>query len=113
MRGGPYSANPIPGHLLTKKQRDAFLAKVVKTECCWVWTGSTTGHPTHPYGRFRIGKKTYPAHRVAWFLHTGDQIEDGLVIDHECDVTRCVRPDHLRVVTQSENLYASYDRGRR
>ena len=31
-------------------------------------------------------------------------IPDGLVIDHVCNNRGCVRPDHLRPVTQRENI---------
>lgn len=103
---GPYSARPVPD--LNPAQAAAYWSKVTRTPGCWVWTGATTGHPTHPYGRFRIGSGHYVAHRVSWALHYGN-VPHGVVIDHLCKVTRCVRPDHMRAVTQQVNV-ASGDR---
>lgn len=44
------------------------------------------------------------AHRVLYDLLVGP-VPDGLVLDHfACDNPPCVRPDHVRPVTQRENL---------
>lgn len=42
------------------------------------------------------------AHRVTYEHHRG-AIPVGLVIDHLCRVKACCNPDHLEVVTQTEN----------
>ena len=46
-----------------------------------------------------------PAHRFALWL-AGVELPDGMVGEHGCDETLCVRvhPRHLRVATQSDNL---------
>lgn len=36
-------------------------------------------------------------------MHVGP-IPEGLVIDHTCHVRLCVKPDHLRAVTQKQNV---------
>lgn len=43
------------------------------------------------------------AHRVAWELVNGP-IPDGMFLDHRCANPSCVNPEHLRIVTVSENL---------
>ena len=102
MNRGSNTARQVPP--LNDKQLRAYWAKVVKTPYCHVWTGGTTGHKTHPYGNFRIGERMFLAHRVAYYLSTGENPPAGMVIDHVCRVTRCVNPEHLEVVTQQENL---------
>lgn len=73
---------------------------------CWPWTGYTE---PNGYGRVWAGSKPVLAHRLAYVLATGRQIPEGLVIDHVCygGQLGCCRPDHMRVVTQSENARAA------
>lgn len=67
---------------------------------CWNWTGRDSGNG---YGMIRIKGKTIMAHRAVWNLMRGD-IPDGLVLDHLCRNTHCVRPDHLEPVEHGENI---------
>ena len=76
-----------------------FMAKVEKTEDCWLWRGSIL---RNGYGQFYSGGP-YLAHRYSYEVHKGP-IPNGLVIDHLCRVRHCVNPDHLEAVTQSINL---------
>lgn len=77
-----------------------FWANVEKTDTCWNWLGPIT----NGYGRFNLytGKQVY-AHRQA-YIWEHERVPEGLVIDHLCRNTRCVRPDHLEAVTQAENV---------
>lgn len=49
--------------------------------------------------------KTTGTHRISWELLNG-AIPEGKVIDHICRNRACVAPDHLRLVTQQENVMA-------
>ena len=69
---------------------------------CWVWIGANTGGE-HPYGVTWDGTRRVKAHRFSYEA-SGRTIPDGLVIDHLCRNTRCVRPSHLEPVTAAENI---------
>lgn len=77
-----------------------FWVRVDQSGDCWVWTRGRS----HGYGTFYIPgiKNPISAHRFSYELLMGP-IPDGLVIDHICHNTTCVRPDHLRAVTQKQN----------
>ena len=68
---------------------------------CWLWTGGAIGKG---YGFFGVDADVRVlAHRFAWELLVG-AIPDGMLLDHRCHVRRCVNPEHLRVVTNKQNL---------
>lgn len=81
--------------------RTRFWEKVDKSGTCWIWTATVSIGGR--YGAIRVDRKMRPAHRVAYELERGP-IPDGLEIDHLCGNTRCVRPDHLELVTHRENM---------
>lgn len=83
---------------LTLEQR--FWAKVNKTDGCWEWTGSVT---VDGYGMININGRMQRAHRVSWGWANGP-IPNKMVVDHRCTNPPCVNPEHLRVVTNSQNM---------
>jgi hypothetical protein len=63
--------------------------KVQKTGYTFMWNnGKTTG-----------------AHRISWEILNGP-VPDGAVIDHLCGNRACVAPNHLRAISQQENIMA-------
>ncbi len=65
---------------------------------CWPWTaGKRDG-----YGSFWLNGRDWPAHRIAYWLATGDDL-DGALIDHRCRNKGCVHAAHLRPATHGEN----------
>ena len=90
-----------------------FWAMVNKTKRCWIWTGSK--HP-RGYGQLVIGTRTNRrvvlAHRFAWELKHGP-IPAGKNACHRCDNPQCVRPSHLFLGSQSDNMRDMYRKGRR
>ena len=77
-----------------------FWAKVRKTETCWIWLSAKRqwGH-----GKFNIGGRWYGAHRLAYEECVGP-IPPGKLVLHRCDNASCVRPDHLYVGTNFDNM---------
>lgn len=47
--------------------------------------------------------KTLSAHRLAYWVAKG-AITGELVVDHICRNRKCINPDHLRLLTASENM---------
>ena len=68
---------------------------------CMIWTGSRS----RGYGRLHVGGVPVYAHRFAYEQFVGP-IPDGLVIDHLCRNRGCCNPEHLRVCTNRENIFA-------
>lgn len=67
---------------------------------CWEWVGAVG---SGGYGHMRVEGKTPKAHRISYELNVGP-IPEGLVLDHLCRNTLCVRPEHLEPVTQRVNV---------
>lgn len=84
-----------------------FWSRVDNTGECWLWTGSQRDG----YGRLLFQGRFKLAHRVAWELTNGP-IPDGLYVCHTCDNPPCVRPAHLFVGSQQDNLNDMVAKGR-
>jgi hypothetical protein len=76
----------------TVEQR--FWSKVSKSNQCWLWTANAL-----PAG-------------YSWLLTRGE-IPEGQQVLHKCDNPSCVRPDHLFLGTQQDNVDDMIKKGRR
>jgi hypothetical protein len=101
---------------LTAKQFNNFWSKVEKTEDCWNWTA----HTNNGYGRVNINYKVYLAHKLSMFIsgYISDPLKKeigarGVVIMHTCDNRLCIRPSHLKIATQKENMQDAKSKGRK
>lgn len=70
---------------------------------CWIWQGYI--HKGDGYGRYRLPgmKWDKTAHRVVYELYYDETIPSDMTIDHLCLNKLCVNPEHLQVVSRSEN----------
>lgn len=71
------------------------------TECIEAKTSTIV----NGYHKLWVNKKMTRAHRWVWQLINGP-IPEGMVIDHLCSNRACIAIDHLRMVTQQENIMA-------
>jgi hypothetical protein len=69
------------------------------TTCCWQWIAAKNDGG---YGQFWYGGGMRRAHRVAWLLDGRPLPQKPLTLDHICRNTLCVRIDHLRVATKTQ-----------
>jgi len=75
---------------------------------CWNWlAGKTKGG----YGVFKIKRKSYYAHRIAWELTNG-KISEGIDACHHCDNRGCCNPAHCFLGTQADNASDMCRKGR-
>lgn len=99
--GGKYCSQQCYHHRTGETIASRFWSSVLKTDTCWLWQGKITGRG---YGRFALGDTgKFQAHRFAYELTYGP-ILPGLFCLHHCDVRTCVRPDHLFLGTQGDNM---------
>lgn len=96
---------------VTRDLAERFWPKVLKTDGCWLWQAAKL---PKGYGRIGIGGKYggyMLAHRASWELHFG-KIPERMFVCHRCDTTSCVRPDHLFLGTQRDNMLDCHNKGR-
>lgn len=86
-----------------------FWSKVEKTDGCWIWKANLH---RQGYGFFKIGQTNKLAHRVAYSLTYGEDLDPKVKLLHSCDNTSCVNPEHLSKGTQLENVMDMVSKGR-
>lgn len=79
--------------------RERMDAYTDRTEECWIWTGSKVAG----YGQLNVDGMPRRAHRLAYELEYGP-IPHGVMLDHTCRNRACVRPQHLREVSNKMNM---------
>ena len=100
----------IGGSALTVTER--FWAKVDQSGECWVWTGAKRSKGYGAFAYIKNGDVIHGrAHRYSYELHTGP-IPAGLFVLHRCDNPACVRPDHLFLGTNQDNVTDMMRKGR-
>lgn len=90
-----------------KMTPERFWSEVEKSDGCWLWRSAHTRR----YGQVTVGGVSYSAHRYAWMTTYGP-IPDGMLVCHHCDTTNCVRPEHLFIGTQHDNVQDMLSKGR-
>ena len=96
---------------MTPKDITRFFKYVTISNGCWEWTGWRS----RGYGRFRIGKEIYFSHRIIYMIYNG-WLERSYNLRnhvlHKCDNRSCVRPDHLFLGTNNDNIADMVQKGR-
>jgi len=85
------------------------LVSIDWTSGCWLWVGMIDERGI--YGRFKIKRRRYAAHRVSYALSWG-RTPAELVVRHTCDTPLCVNPQHLLLGTNLDNTRDMIARGR-
>lgn len=102
-----FCVNPM--HLITTVQEKTlwlFLGHVAVGDGCWEWQG----HRQKGRGNYGL-LATMRAHRYSYKLFIGDPGDASVL--HKCDNPPCVRPDHLFLGTQRDNVHDCMVKGRR
>lgn len=87
---------------------ERFWRKVQKTDGCWIWTAAKN---PHGYGMFMTIDGAKLAHRFSWEMASGVDPGEQCIL-HRCDNPSCVRPDHLFIGTQLDNMRDMNTKGR-
>ena len=87
------------------KERTRLLLYLKREGECWAWDGP---RDKEAYGLFTYDRKTRRAHRVTYAWVNG-RIPKGLVLDHLCRATHCVKPSHLEAVSNWTNVLRGDD----
>ena len=75
---------------------------------CWLWQPLP---PNGEHGCIYLNGRTEKAHRVAWYIMTGEWPAEKHVL-HTCDVAACVNLEHLYLGGPIENTRDKLSRGR-
>lgn len=111
-------SRPLYASMFTPAEVERFWKRVDKGDGTGCWLYERPGPIGYGFvGITRNGKMFgLLAHRVSWALTYGslepslDRATSGsprMVLDHICETKACVRPDHLRLISQRENALAA------
>ena len=82
---------------------DTNIMRGLESEMCDEWRGSVSNDG---YGYLYVDGKYVLAHRLAYCEANGLDLSeiDGMVVRHTCDWPPCVKPEHLVLGTNADNV---------
>lgn len=87
---------------------ERFWSHVLFDDECWLWAGPVANDG---YGKMNAQRKQWRAHRLSWTITRGP-LNDTVSVLHRCDTPLCVRPAHLFLGTNADNVRDMVDKGR-
>lgn len=98
----------VAGREVPQGRIDKMLAKIVRGDGCWTWNG---GHDKDGYAVASFNNFPRRITRILLQLD-GAELRPGQLACHRCDNPRCVRPDHLFIGTNVDNMADMRSKGR-
>jgi hypothetical protein len=85
--------------------------EVLGDDECWEWKASLG---TNGYGQIAFPYPNRPrlAHRVAYAIHHGTDVDEPEAVCHSCDNPKCCNPRHLWAGTRDQNNKDKVAKGR-
>ena len=104
----PTATRMIPPLSHADKKRFFAKIKVKDSTGCHEWQAF---RDKFGYGQFALKGKIFAAHRVSYFLSTGEDLKDMCAL-HRCDNPSCVNKAHLFPSTYADNARDCASKGR-
>lgn len=98
--GDPNALLQEQRHGMTLRERFLCDVPVADGDGCWEWKGNCD---PNGYGRIAVDGTPQLAHRVSWIVLKGPLKANEFVL-HRCDNPPCVKPGHLFLGTQQDNI---------
>lgn len=88
--------------------RKRLMAKIIKKDDagCWIASGANVnGYLQFAISGLRSDGRVYgtTAHKAS-YMAFGGVVARGFVVDHKCRNKHCINPDHLRALSQKDNI---------
>ena len=101
----PSARRPRVRIVIPERVAERAATRFVENEAgCFISAYSVASHGYAQVGWQERGyRQMVTAHRAAWVHANGQQIPEGMTIDHLCKERRCVNPAHLRLLSNFEN----------
>ena len=94
-----YKTSSIEAKTPVDRLRSKYIVNV--STGCWDWLAYVN---SDGYGMFKHKGMMTLAHKASYEL-LAQAVPDNFELDHICHNRKCVNPDHLRVVTHTENVW--------